>query len=178
MNSREPTTILVGSRLVSILFQLPPRLITPPHPFCVNQILTPLILPIDVTGSSDSKVGLLAIYDIFGFFPQTQQGADILASNLNAVVAMPDFFEGEPASTDIYPPTTPEKTSALQRFFSTKADLTANQQRVDTVIKALKEEFKGVEKWAVIGCCWGGKVSLFLFSFLRPLSSFFSKILT
>lgn len=32
------------------------------------------------TGSSSAKSGILIIYDIFGFFPQTLQGADILAS--------------------------------------------------------------------------------------------------
>lgn len=33
-----------------------------------------------VTGSSSAKAGILMIADIFGFFPQTLQGADILAS--------------------------------------------------------------------------------------------------
>lgn len=32
-----------------------------------------------VTGNESSKTGILVVYDIFGFFPQTLQGADILA---------------------------------------------------------------------------------------------------
>ncbi len=32
-----------------------------------------------VTGSKDAKSAILVVYDIFGFFPQTYQGADILA---------------------------------------------------------------------------------------------------
>lgn len=32
------------------------------------------------TGSSSAKTGILVVYDIFGFFPQTLQGADIIAS--------------------------------------------------------------------------------------------------
>lgn len=32
------------------------------------------------TGSSSAKSGILVVYDIFGFFPQTLQGADILAN--------------------------------------------------------------------------------------------------
>ena len=32
-----------------------------------------------VTGDSNAKSALLVVYDIFGFFPQTLQGADILA---------------------------------------------------------------------------------------------------
>lgn len=31
------------------------------------------------TGPSDAKSAILVVYDIFGFFPQTIQGADILA---------------------------------------------------------------------------------------------------
>lgn len=31
------------------------------------------------TGSKDAKDAIFLIYDIFGFFPQTLQGADILA---------------------------------------------------------------------------------------------------
>jgi hypothetical protein len=40
------------------------------------------------------------IYDIFGYFPQTIQGADILAfsdKDNEYQVFMPDFFEGESA---------------------------------------------------------------------------------
>lgn len=40
------------------------------------------------------------IYDIFGYFPQTIQGADILAYSDKEhayQVFMPDFFDGEPA---------------------------------------------------------------------------------
>lgn len=32
------------------------------------------------TGASGAKTGILVVYDIFGFFPQTIQGADILAT--------------------------------------------------------------------------------------------------
>ena len=32
-----------------------------------------------ITGPKDAKSALLVVYDIFGFFPQTLQGADILA---------------------------------------------------------------------------------------------------
>lgn len=32
------------------------------------------------TGKSTAKTGILIVYDIFGFFPQTLQGADIIAN--------------------------------------------------------------------------------------------------
>ena len=54
-----------------------------------------------VTGPSSAKSAILVIYDIFGFFPQTLQGADILAHQDKErpyQVFMPDFFEGEPCN--------------------------------------------------------------------------------
>lgn len=33
-----------------------------------------------VTGESGAKTGILVVYDIFGYFDQTIQGADILAA--------------------------------------------------------------------------------------------------
>lgn len=65
-----------------------------------HQILT-FVLNIytDATGPSDAKLGILVVYDIFGFFNQTLQGADILAhtDDQKYQVFMPDFFEGKPA---------------------------------------------------------------------------------
>ncbi|KAI5307831.1 hypothetical protein KEM55_007291 [Ascosphaera atra] len=34
-----------------------------------------------VTGPADATDAILMVYDIFGFYPQTQQGADILATS-------------------------------------------------------------------------------------------------
>jgi dienelactone hydrolase len=56
----------------------------------------------DVTGSVSAKKAILVIYDIFGFFPQTIQGADILAASEEYQVFMPDFFEGQPADIAWY----------------------------------------------------------------------------
>lgn len=49
------------------------------------------------TGPSSTKSGLLVVYDIFGFFPQTLQGADILATgdkDKPRQVFMPGEFSG------------------------------------------------------------------------------------
>jgi hypothetical protein len=54
----------------------------------------------DVAGPAAAKKAILIIYDIFGFRPQTMQGADILAFSdpvHQYQVFMPDFFEGKPA---------------------------------------------------------------------------------
>lgn len=53
----------------------------------------------DVTGPESAKTSILVIYDIFGYFPQTIQGADILSTSDKGhqyQVFMPDFFEGNP----------------------------------------------------------------------------------
>ncbi|KIP08540.1 hypothetical protein PHLGIDRAFT_69188 [Phlebiopsis gigantea 11061_1 CR5-6] len=64
------------------------------------------------------KLALVCVFDIFGYKPQTQQGADILAENLNAQVLLPDFFEGdEPWPLEKFPPTTPEDQKKLQEWF-------------------------------------------------------------
>jgi hypothetical protein len=54
----------------------------------------------DVTGPSTASSAILFIYDIFGYFPQTLQGADILATSdkdHQYLVVIPDFFDGTPA---------------------------------------------------------------------------------
>ena len=53
----------------------------------------------DATGPADAQKGILVIMDIFGFFEQTLQGADILSSRgaEKYRVLIPDWFEGSPA---------------------------------------------------------------------------------
>ena len=58
-----------------------------------------LTLHADVTGPSDADKAIVVIYDIFGYFPQTLQGADILATSDKQKyrVFIPDWFKGTPA---------------------------------------------------------------------------------
>jgi len=111
------------------------------------------------TGPSTAKLGILVVYDIFGFFPQTLQGADILAhtDDQKYQVFMPDFFEGKPADISWYPPDTDEKGAKLGEFFKTAAAPPKTLPRVPKIVKELGEK-RGIEKWAVIGFCWGGKI--------------------
>jgi dienelactone hydrolase len=101
------------------------------------------------------------VYDIFGFFPQTLQGADILAYTDKEhpyQVFMPDFFEGSPADISWYPPgDDKDKQQKLGAFFSNQAAPPKTLPRIPKIIEELKKS-KGVEKWAIIGFCWGGKI--------------------
>ncbi|KAI0651509.1 Alpha/Beta hydrolase protein [Trametes meyenii] len=113
-----------------------------------------------VTGpESPGRVALVCVYDIFGFKPQTQQGADILADKLNAQVLMPDFFEpAGPWPVDQFPPKTDEEKAKLQAFFGGTAKPQDAVGKLINVGKALKSEGAG---WVgTFGFCWGGKVTI------------------
>ncbi|KAF1997855.1 dienelactone hydrolase family protein-like protein [Amniculicola lignicola CBS 123094] len=112
------------------------------------------------TGPSTAKQAILVVYDIFGFFSQTLQGADILAysdSEHPYQVFMPDFFEGEPADISWYPPQTDEHKQKLGKFFQEKAGPPKTLPRVKSIVAELSKE-RGIEKWAAVGYCWGGKI--------------------
>lgn len=118
------------------------------------------------TGPADAKLGILIVYDIFGFFPQTLQGADILSGlhhEANSThrryrVFMPDFFEGSPADISWYPPNTEEKGKKLGEFFKTTAAPPKTVAKMATVMEELKSKNSNIEEWAVLGFCWGGKI--------------------
>ncbi|KAJ9125982.1 hypothetical protein QFC24_002254 [Naganishia onofrii] len=108
----------------------------------------------------DSKThALICIYDIFGFWPQTEQGADILSSTLNGTkVVMPDFLKGKPWPVDQFPPKTDEQKEKLQQFFGTTANPQERLKETVAVAKSLKEQ--GYTSIGLYGFCWGGKVAM------------------
>lgn len=112
----------------------------------------------DTTGPSTSKRALIGVYDVFGSMPQTLQGADRLATSLNALVLMPDFFKGEPLPLSLYPPNTDERKKTVGEFMQTKANIDANTKKLLEIVKEAKGKYTEVEGWGVYGLCWGGKV--------------------
>ncbi|KAF1991569.1 dienelactone hydrolase family protein-like protein [Aulographum hederae CBS 113979] len=115
-----------------------------------------------VTGPAKAKRSILVVYDIFGFFPQTTQGADILAygdSEQPTRVFMPDFFDGKPADISWYPPDNDEKGKKLGEFFSTAAAPPKTLQRLKPFVDEVKKsQYDGTDSWGLLGYCWGGKI--------------------
>ncbi|KAL5606360.1 hypothetical protein BROUX41_002777 [Berkeleyomyces rouxiae] len=108
------------------------------------------------TGSADATKGVLVIFDIFGFFPQTLQGADILGQEYR--VLMPDWFEGHPADISVFPPDTPEKKATLTAFLAKNSPAVVGP-KVKAYAAAARAQYPAVTDWAIVGFCWGGKVA-------------------
>jgi len=110
-------------------------------------------------GSTSAKHAIIAVYDIIGMVNQSQQGADRLATALNALVLMPDFFK--PATklgVENFPPDTDKKKQTIQKFFAETANPAKNLEVLLKVVKEAKEKFTSVESWGAYGLCWGGKL--------------------
>ncbi|PHH72379.1 hypothetical protein CDD80_4579 [Ophiocordyceps camponoti-rufipedis] len=112
-----------------------------------------------VTGPEDATKALIVIYDIFGYFEQTLQGADILAygSEHKYRVFMPDWFRGKPCPIEWYPPDTKEKEKNLGEFFSSYPPPNT-AAHIPAYVGAVKEKNPSISKLGVVGYCWGGKV--------------------
>ncbi|GAD97479.1 dienelactone hydrolase [Paecilomyces variotii No. 5] len=111
-----------------------------------------------VAGPADATVGIIGIYDIFGLAIQTIQGADLLASRLNAVVLVPDLFHGDAARHKWFHPDTQEKKDVVAAFISSKAAFPPNVGALWELVGSSKITFSRVQKWGAYGLCWGGKV--------------------
>jgi len=114
-----------------------------------------------VTGPANASKALLYIYDIFGYFPQSLQGADILSTSdkdHQYQVFMPDFFEGKPADISWYPPDNKEKEEALGNFFQTTGAPPTTAKKVPGLLKEFEKFNSNIKTWGVVGFCWGGKI--------------------
>jgi len=112
-----------------------------------------------VTGDESSDTAIVTVFDIFGFYPQTLQGADLIASSLKAKVYMPDFFEPKEAfPNEKYPPVTREDKAELQAFFGTTAKPDVTSAKLTKFGRLLRDG--KAKKVGAYGLCWGAKVTI------------------
>jgi len=114
-----------------------------------------------VTGPSNASSAIFFIFDIFGYFPQSLQGADILATadkDHQYQVFMPDFFDGKPLDIALYPPTDETKQKKVGEWFSTIGPPPKGAEKVPGLVKSFEQYNPNIKKWGVAGFCWGGKV--------------------
>lgn len=118
---------------------------------------TSQLTPADVTGSPSATTGIFVVADIFGYYPQTLQGADILASTSDYRVFVPDFWDNDPCPLEWYPPTsaTAEK---LGNWFKQHGDFPLGCEKTLRFLASFKKEAPKIEKWVGLGYCWGGKI--------------------
>ncbi|CAK7238330.1 hypothetical protein SEUCBS140593_010556 [Sporothrix eucalyptigena] len=112
------------------------------------------------TGPDDASKGIIYVNDIFGYKDQSLQGADILSvtnTHQKYKVLFPDFFDGEPAPLDVFPPDNQDKMDRLMAFLG-KNSPPAAAARLPAYVKAASEKFPSIKSWGVVGFCWGGKV--------------------
>lgn len=118
----------------------------------------------DVTGDENARVGILDIYDVFGMANQTQRGADLLATRLNAVVLVPDFFKGSPLKPEdmLTANDTPAEKLAKEelskKFLAERGNHLRNLVVIKEAMQQYQKRFPSVAKWGIFGLCWGGKV--------------------
>ncbi|KAI8624394.1 dienelactone hydrolase family protein [Xylariaceae sp. FL1651] len=114
-----------------------------------------------VTGPSDASKAILAVYDIFGFYPQTFQGTDILAwgdPEQSYQVFMPDFFDGNPAKIEWYPPVTDDQKAKIGEWFK-DALWPIHRPKIPGILQAVEKVNPNIKAWGIMGYCWGGKMA-------------------
>jgi len=109
-----------------------------------------------IVGPESSDKAIVVCYDVFGYYPQTIQGADILAATCNATVVMPDVTHGKPVDLKDFPPDTPEKQKIFSDFFATTGSFPGRLEEIYGCVETLRAQ--GAKKVGVLGYCWGGKV--------------------
>lgn len=112
-----------------------------------------------MTGSPSARKAIVQVYDLFGYCPQTYQGADILATQGSELylVFVPDFIGSDRAARlDWFLPDADPKT-----LHDLLAIVTSKQMMADihATVAALRSDgrYGHVQRWAGVGFCWGSK---------------------
>ncbi|KAL7933169.1 Alpha/Beta hydrolase protein [Trichoderma chlorosporum] len=114
-----------------------------------------------IVGPENATKGIVDIYDIFGVWPQTIQGADRLSAHTGFLVLVPDFFDGKGLDINSIPMDTEEKQKTVHQFIGTTGNPQANVEKLLALRKELTDKFPAVESsWGLFGLCWGGKLTV------------------
>ncbi|KAK9365642.1 dienelactone hydrolase [Lipomyces kononenkoae] len=114
-----------------------------------------------VTGNPTSSIAIVEVTDAYGLVPSVIQGADLLAKLLDALVILPDYFDGEPALlTWIDEDGEPieETKSQYMAFVKEKAQSPDNLPNVIRSVEEAKLKWPAVKSWIGLGLGWGGKL--------------------
>lgn len=103
--------------------------------------------------TTSSAKALIAIYDIFGFHPNTFQGADRLAQRLGYQIVIPDLFRGRGWETSDMPPK--EGREKMQAYIQSIGAWEVIRSDLRATVTCL--ESKGRTDIGVYGFCFGGK---------------------
>jgi hypothetical protein len=83
------------------------------------------------------------VYYIFGFCPQTLEGADILAYSRREnqyLVIVPDFLDNSPADPAWFATTaTPSNQANIQAFFEDSAAIPKTLSRIPGIVQGINE---------------------------------------
>ncbi|KAJ1665432.1 hypothetical protein IW140_003402 [Coemansia sp. RSA 1813] len=105
-----------------------------------------------VTGSKESKRGIIINYDIFGFHANVIQLSDILAE-LGFYVILPDLLRGKPLTVaDMGNP------AVFGSFVKNAGSWETNKPMYAKAMEHMKEN--GISAVGFAGFCWGGKMVL------------------
>lgn len=107
-----------------------------------------------VTGpAKEATKAIFIVMDIFGFFDQTVQGCDILASaddHNKYAVFMPDAFDGAPLDISLFPPDNEDKQEKVGAFFG-KNSPPSFVPKAHATVKAIQEKYPNIKEWGVLG---------------------------
>lgn len=121
----------------------------------------------DETGSPAANRGIFLCYDVFGLYIQAIRGADILASGYAPTpdeagdfkVFMPDFWGDHPQDLANFPPKNPKQIKAIIDFMNGPAVPDKTLPLMTPLLEDMKKGNPGIETWAIMGFCWGGKIA-------------------
>lgn len=103
--------------------------------------------------AKEASKGIFVIMDIFGFFDQTIQGCDILATaddHNKYAVFLPDAFDGAPLPIELFPPDNEDKQKKLGEFFG-KNSPPSFVPKVHSVLKDAQAKYPNIKEWGVVG---------------------------